>query len=54
MEIEHFKRIEDRIVIWRSICKYKLDGIKKTITVEAHTTFHEDFFREIIKKKENE
>lgn len=54
MEIEHFKRIEDGIVIWRTVCKYELDGMKKQITVEAHTTFHKDFFWEIIKEKENE
>jgi hypothetical protein len=54
MTLEHFKRIEDGIVIWRSICKYESNGIKKQITVEAHTTFHEDFFKKIIKEKENE
>jgi hypothetical protein len=54
MKLEYFKRIEDGIVIWRSICKYESNGIKKQITVEAHTTFHGDFFEKIIKEKENE
>ena len=54
MTIEHFKRIEDGIVIWRSICKYESNGINKQINVEAHSTFHGDFFERIIKQRENE
>ena len=54
MTLEHFKRIEDGIVIWRSICKYESNGIKKQITVEAHSTFHINFFEKIIKERENE
>lgn len=54
MTLEHFKRIEDGIVIWRSICKYESNGIKKQINVEAHSTFHVDFFERIIKERENE
>lgn len=52
MTIEHFKRIEDGIVIWRSICKYESNGIKKQINVEAHATFHN--FEKLIKQRENE
>ena len=51
MTLEHFKRIEDGIVIWRSICKYESNGIKKQINVEAHSTFHRDFFERIINEK---
>jgi hypothetical protein len=51
MTLEHFKRIEDGIVIWRSICKYESNGIKKQINVEAHSTFHGDFFERIINEK---
>ena len=54
MKLEYFKRIEDGIVIWRSICKYESNGIKKQINVEAHSTFHGDFFERIIKQRENE
>jgi hypothetical protein len=54
MELEHFKRIQDGIVIWRSICKYESNGMQKQINVEAHTTFHVDFFEKIIKEKDNE
>ena len=54
MTIEYFKRIEDGIVIWRSICKYESNEIKKQINVEAHSTFHRDFFEKIIKQRENE
>lgn len=52
MNIEHFKKIQDGVVIWRSICKYELHGIKKQINVEAHTTFHQDFFKKIIYEKQ--
>ena len=54
MKLKYFKRIEDGIVIWRSICKYESNGIKKQINVEAHSTFHGDFFERIIKQRENE
>lgn len=52
MTIEYFKRIEEGIVIWRSICKYESNGIKKQINVEAHTKFHN--FAKLIKERENE
>ena len=51
MTLEHFKRIEDGIVIWRSICKYESNGIKKQITVEAHSTFHINFFEKFDNKE---
>jgi len=54
MTLEHFKRIENGIEIWRSICKYESNGMQKQINVEAHTTFHVDFFERIIKEKDNE
>ena len=54
MTLEYFKRTQDGIEIWRSICKYESNGIKKQINVEAHSTFHVDFFEKIIKEKDNE
>jgi hypothetical protein len=49
MKLEYFKRTQDGIEIWRSICKYESNGMQKQINVEAHTTFHVDFFEKIIK-----
>lgn len=48
MIIEHFKKIENEIVIWRSICKYESNGIKNQINVEAHIPFDINFFEKII------
>ena len=48
MTIEHLKRIENGIVIWRSICKYTSNEIKKQINVEAHIPFDINFFKKII------
>jgi len=53
MEIEHFKRIEDGVEIWRSVCKYESNGIKKQINVDAYSPLDTGFFLNIIKNRQD-